>query len=93
MFLHFTDSTVCVLDQSEIKCSGEEYMRAASGEVTWESNSYGLESLAIGPYQWYSYIFWRLLACANSFHSFWWGKGNVKNPTSKHSIYTETTRG
>lgn len=53
MFLYFTDSTMCTLEQSEIKCSGEEYTRAASGEVTWESNLYGLESLAMGPYQWY----------------------------------------
>lgn len=35
MFLHFTDSTVCGLEQSETKCSGEKYMRAAGGgEVT-----------------------------------------------------------
>lgn len=33
MFLHFTDCTLCILEQSETKCSGKEYMIAASGEV------------------------------------------------------------
>lgn len=33
LFLHFIDSTVCILEQPETKCSGEEYMITASGEV------------------------------------------------------------
>lgn len=35
VFLHFTDSTVCVFEQSETERSGEEYMRVASSEIMW----------------------------------------------------------